>query len=383
MKCAMVMALLAVALPARADDRIEPFAAIVGGFEVETLQTRPGDEREDRGVTIALSRFGIHANLGHGITAESEFEANAGPHGTSAWEGQAALSVRNQLVRLERGRWRVDAGRITDPTSMDYLSEHAADQLYTDGFTRGPLLASGFNRGNGALVRFAAAPGVWLGATLNAANPTSTTSSLVLGGTFPPFSRFYFAPYQYVGRDSANFPADEFYLVVFTPSVSIRRGGVEGQAAIQLFHVNTNTSSGADQGIDGYNARGGISARLGDDGRVRVYGNASLVQNEVVDPNDGTRLSGELFTGTTVSAGLDFALRGPSGVGLGLAMVTDQQGAATRATQIFANVGGTLWIAETTAVAARLAIYSRCEDAGEGCEREGERSFFLTLRTHL
>ena len=66
-------------------------------------------------------------------------------------------------------------------------------------------------------------PGARLGLTINAANPVSTTQSLVVGGTFPPFARFYFAPYQYVGRDAANFPADEYHFVVVTPSVLVDR----------------------------------------------------------------------------------------------------------------------------------------------------------------
>lgn len=374
-------ALLGLTAAARAERVVEPYAAIVGGLQVETLQTRPGDDRQDRAVTIALSRFGVRGRLGHGVTFESEFEANAGPHGTSAWEGQAALSVRNQLVRLDRGRVRLEAGRITDPASLDFTSLHVLDQLLTDGFTRAPLLASGFNRGNGVLARFELAPGWFAGATLNAANPTSTTSSLVVGGTFPPFSRFYFAPYQYVGRDAANFPADEYHIVVFTPSLLLRRGPVEAQAALQLFHVDTNTSSMTDQGIDGYNVRLGAAATFG---RVRAFANVSLVQNEVVDPDDGARLSGEIFTGATASAGVDIAYLERHGVGGQIAFVRDQQGAGTRATQFFANIGTTFWLAETTAVAARIALFTRCEEIDGGmCEPEGSRSFFVTLRTSL
>jgi hypothetical protein len=371
---------------ARADGpdwAVRPFADIVGGVEVETLQTLEGDDREDRVVTLALSRFGLRADLGYGVTAESEFEANAGPHGSSAWEGQAALSVRNQLIRLVRGRFVVEAGRITDPSSVDFYSEHVLDQLLTDGYTRGPLLASGFNRGNGVQGRFRAYRDLWVGLNLNAANPVSTTQSLVVGGTFPPFSRFYFAPYQYVGRDAANFPADEYHIIIVTPSAAWRSPRFEAQVALQLFEVNTNTSSSMDQKIHGYNVRGGLSGRFLDD-RVHAFFNASMVQNEVVDPDDGTRLSGEIFTGISASGGVDVAIRGRNGVGMQVAWVHDQQGDATAATQIFANVGGTLWLGATTAVAARFALYSRCEDQdGTGCEAQGERSFFMTLRTHL
>jgi hypothetical protein len=364
--------------------KLRPYIALVGGVEYETLQTNPDDPREDRGVTIALSRLGLRGDLGHGISFESEFEVNAGPHGTSVWEGQAALQVRNQLVRLERWNARLDAGRITDDSSLDYFSDHVADQLLTDGFTRGSLLASGFNRGNGILARYEVLPGLKPGITVNAANPTSTTASLVVGGTFPPFSRFYFAPHQQVGRDASKFPADEYHIVVVTPSVTFTRGWFDAQGGVQFFRVNTNTSTAMDQKLDGFNIRTGVAARiLGD--RLHPFANFSVVQNEVVDPNDGTRLSGDIFTGVTLSFGLDWNYLGRNGVGAQYALIQDQQGSATRATQHFFNLGSTYWISETTAVGARVGVFARCEDLdGMGCPQyEGERSYFMTLRTSI
>lgn len=366
--------------------KVHPYAALVGGVEYQTLQTKEDNPAEDRAVTIALSRLGLRGNIGEHVYIESEFEVNAGPHGTSVWEGQAALQVRNQLVRLRQYDIRVDAGRITDDASLDFYSDHVADQLLTDGFTRASLLASGFNRGNGVLIRYEMpqVPGLQPGITINAANPTSTTASLVVGGTFPPFSRFYFAPYQQVGRDASKFPADEYHIVVVTPSVVYRHPLVEAQAAVQMFRVNTNTSTDMDQPIDGFNIRLGAALRLLDD-RVHPFANFSVVQNEVVDPNDGTRLSGEIFRGITGSGGVDWNYLRKNGVGVQYALVRDQQGAATRTTQHFVNIGSTWWLNDFVSLGARIGVYSRCEDLdGSGCpEKEGERSFFTTLRTIL
>jgi hypothetical protein len=366
---------------------IRPFVAVVGGLEIETLVNRPGDDHEGRAVTVALSRFGLRAGVSTGIYIESEFEANAGPHGSSAWEGQAALSVRNQLVRVERGRFRVDAGRITDPASLDFVSEHVLDQLLTDGYTRGSLLASGFNRGNGVLGQVEIFPGGHVGLTINAANPVSTTSSLVVGGTFPPFARFYFAPYQYVGRDAANFPADEYHFVMVSPSALIDKDRFAFHAALQMFQVNTDTSRSDDQHIDGYNGRVTAMARFLDR-RLRAYGSASMVQNEVVDPDDGTRLSGEIYTGTSMGGGIDVdapPIAGRrAGAGVMMSFVRDRQGARSLASQFFLNVGTTYWLGETTALGARFGLYRRCEDLdGDGCTVDGERSFFMTLRTQI
>jgi len=365
---------------------VRPYAALVGGVEYQTLQTKADDPAEDRAVTIALSRLGLRASIGEHVYLESEFEVNAGPHGTSAWEGQAALQVRNQLVRLRQHAFRVDVGRITDDSSVDFYSQHVADQLLTDGFTRASLLASGFNRGNGLLVRYEMPqiPGLQPGITINAANPTSTTASLVVGGTFPPFSRFYFAPYQQVGRDASKFPADEYHIVVVTPSVVYRHPLVEAQGAVQMFRVNTNTSTDMDQPIDGFNIRLGAALHLLGD-RVHPFANFSVVQNEVVDPDDGMRLSGEIFRGITGSGGVDWNYLDRNGVGVQYAFVRDQQGEATRTTQHFVNLGSTWWFNDFVALGARIGVYSRCEDLdGTGCpEKEGERSFFTTLRTLL
>ena len=136
---------------------IEPYAVIVGGAQHEAIITREGhvggkpivDDREDRVVTLALAGFGLRLRLGAHVEIESELEANAGPHGTSVWEGQAALQVRDQVLRLTWWRLGLDAGRFEDPASVDFYSAHVADQLYTDLFTRQAHLQSGYNQGNG------------------------------------------------------------------------------------------------------------------------------------------------------------------------------------------------------------------------------------------
>ena len=71
-----------------------PYVIIIGGITGEFIPNRTDteDEREDRVTTIALSRFGVMADFGEHVHLESEFEVNLGPHGTSVWEGQAAVS---------------------------------------------------------------------------------------------------------------------------------------------------------------------------------------------------------------------------------------------------------------------------------------------------
>ena len=380
------LALLALALPARAEDwKIDPTLAIVGGVAYETIQPRAGDDREDRFYTVALSRIGLTADLTWGLTIESEFEVNAGPHGTSVWEGQAALQVRNQAISLNKWGLRIQAGRLTDESSFDFSSAHVMDQLMTDYYTRTVLLASGFNRGNGILASYEVVKGLRLGLTVNAGNPVSTTGALVVGGTFAPFSRVYIAPWQQVGRDASKFPADEFDFLLITPFITYRSEFADAQASLQLFRVNTNTASEEDEPIDGYNVRLGARGKLLNEA-LRFWANWSLVQNEVVDPNDGARLSGDIFTGMTFSAGVDYDFLGKTGVGVQYALVRDQQGLGTRTTQHYFNLGASWWVHDTTALGARFGLFMKCEEpnTGGGCpEKEGTRSYFLTLRTFL
>src|SRR5215831_6371138 len=381
--CLFAFLLVAAMAPAAfaLDVKVEPFVHIIGGMDVETLQTKPGDDRQDRVVTLALTRFGLHADVGAGFSLLSEFDANAGPHGTSVWEGQAALQVRQQLARFERWGLLLEAGRIIDPTSVDFFSAHIADQLLTDPFTRYPLLASGFNLGNGMQARYELWPGLVAGLSLNAANPTSTTASLVVGGTYPPFSRFYFAPAEQVGRDANKFPSDEYYIIVLTPSVSYHSDLWEAQAGIQMFSVDTNTSTRTDPPIRGYNIRGGVGLHtLG--GKLHPFLNASRVINGVLDPNGSNQIT-DTFTGITVSGGLDVNYYKLNGLGFEYAYLLDQQGRMTRTAQQYINVGTTFWVGETTAIGARLGIHTLCADQGMGCQDEGERSFFLTVRTAL
>ncbi len=377
-----VTAVLAAAAPAAAErPRLTPYATVVGGLGVEDLQPREGDDSEDRTTTIALSRFGLRGVLSRGVYVESEFEVNAGPHGTSAWEGQAALQVRNQLLRIERWGARLEVGRITDDSSVDFFSAHVADQLMTDPFTRLPLLSSGFNRGNGILLRYQVLPGLEPGVSLNSANPTSTTSSLVLGGSFPPFSRFYFAPYQQVGRDASSLPADQYQITVLTPSVVYRHRLVEARGGVQLFRVNTDTTTSDDQNILGYNLRGGVTVPLLGR-RLRPFLDLSRVENSVVEADDGKVLSPDVFVGYTVTGGIDYDYSGHSGVGVQYTLLRAQQGRTNRQTSHFVNLGSTYWLTDSTSFSARVSIYRDCQlVAGEGpCDPEGERAYYATAR---
>lgn len=362
--------------------RLDPYLSVVGGVEAEHVVQPADGSREDRVTTLALSRFGIRGQVAEGVYVESELEVNAGPHGTSVWEGQAALQVRNQLVRLSRGRWRLDVGRVTDPASLNFFSAHVADQLLMDSYTRTALLYAGFNRGNGVYGAVDLAEGLSLGLAVNAANPTSMTGAVMIGGTFPPFSRFYFAPYSNVGRDAASMPTDTYHVYLVSPSIQLRTQAVSAQLEWQGFQANTNTGADDDDRITGFNSRAGVKVRALK-GRVVPFANGSFLRNGVVDPEDGKSVSDVRYESVTASAGLDINPVERLGFGVQGDWVREQQGEEAARRLRFLNVGATWWIAPSTSVGLRGAYYQVLSDAESFAGPVGERSLFATVRVML
>jgi len=362
---------------------VRPYATIIGGIHYQDVVNRDGDDgRQDRVTTVAMTRFGLHARIHRHVSLISELDLNAGPHGTSVWEGQAALQVRDQLLRIDWGPLRVDAGRITDPASQDYFSGYVANMLLTDPLSRFSMLVSGFNRGNGVRLRVEPIEGLRVAATFNAGNPTSTTGTVQIGGTFPPFSRFYEVPSSHVGRDARGFPSDSFHVMLFSPSLRYEHDLFRVQLAVQMFSADTNTNSSEDANIRGYNVRGGAQLRLWDD-RIRPFLNVSRVVNDVVDPSNTDRLLNEDYEARTISGGFDFVVHPDSGSGFGgqYARIREQQGSGTVIVRHYWNVGGTWWFFPNVGVDVRAGIYARCDN--DDCRADGERSYWLTLRGNL
>lgn len=372
---------------------LSPFATVVGGVNLEHIErsASPDDQRQDRAAILALSRAGLFGRLGAHFSFESELEVNAGPHGTSVWEGQAALQVRNQLLRVElaeliyQDRLRLELGRVTDETSLNYTSRHTADQLLADEIARLPLLMAGFNRGNGVNLRYALFDTVTLGFTANAGNPTSNTGTLMVGGTFPPFARFYEVPQSSVGRDARRFPVDSFHVILLSPSLRVDTRYLRAQVSTQMVQADTNMNSERDQPITGFNVRGGIDATLFEDlawdNGLRVFANASRIENDVVKADNLAALRGERYQAVTGSTGFDLDVWGKSGLGADLAVVREHEPGRPPIMSVLGNVGATLWLNDAVSIGARVAVAQQCLDFS--CDVEGVRSLFLTGRVLL
>ena len=390
---------------------LSPHAVVVGGVQVESITPRSGtvgkgenaerleDHREDRVVTVAMSRLSLRGRIGEHVELESELEVNRGPHGTSVWEGQAALQVRAQRISLY-WRWlALDLGRFLDPASVDFTSVHVADQLLMDPYTRQAMLESGYNLGNGLKLRVEPLDWLSAGLALNASNPTGSTASYLIAGKYSSglFTRFVRFAASRIAASPSKYPDDSTHLVMLTPSLRLSNDLVEARVAAQLFTANVDTNVAEDDAISGYNLRAGVIGHLLDDS-LRPFVNGSLVVHTTLayTSDDATKTwAGEDWRSAVVSAGLDWDVWDRHGVGVQVARVAARQGdgSLVESSHTWVNVGATFWLAETIALAARFAWWSSDQqDLKWNNSRveweplrfdEGESSVFLTLRKVL
>ncbi|MCY1081756.1 hypothetical protein [Archangium lansingense] len=377
---------------------ISPVLSIAGGLQSENLLVNPNPERESRITTVAIARFGAEGRLGPYVTFRSEFERNIRSHGSGIWEGTASMSVRDQLLRLQRWGATVEAGIILDPSSVDYFSAHMGDVLLADKYTRDPLLYSGFNRGQGVQARYSRW-GLTAGLSYTEANPLSSSASFMVGGSFGGNSRFWERP---LGNFRNGQPDDDIHFRVISPSLSYEHPWFEAKAMVQVFSINYQANSKLDPALEGYNLRGNVKLKL--KGMVPSlpfdvvpFFNVSRVENDVLNSASGygNQLLETPFDALTLTGGLDIFLFGRSGVGFNFARVSDRTPSfipptgstpasepvlATETTYL--NVGATWWMFDQVALGARVATFER-EIEGKPELKERDLSAFLTLRLAL
>jgi hypothetical protein len=377
---------------------ISPVLSIAGGFQSEHLLVNPSPQKEGRLTTVAISRFGAQGRLGPYVTFHSEFERNLRAHGSGIWEGTASLSVRDQMLRLQRWGATVEVGIVLDPASVDFFSAHVGDLLLADKYTRDPLLFSGFSRGQGAQVRYTRW-GFTAGLSFTEANPLSTSASYMVGGAFGGNSRFWERP---LGTFRNGQPDDDLHFRVIAPSLTYEHPAFEAKAMAQVFHINFQTSSMKDPPLEGYNLRGNLKLKLKGlfpalPFEVTPFVNVARVQNDVLNSATGyeNMLLETPFSALTVSGGLDVFVQGRSGVGFQWSRVMDHtpsfvppsgEGVATErmlsTSNTYLNVGATWWMFDQIALGARVATFRRdIEEKPEAQERDV--SAFLTLRMIL
>jgi hypothetical protein len=381
--------------------QVHPYFLVTGGIKGDFVKERPREIKNNRISTFALGRIGMKARWLDFLSAESEFMAagGIGLHGTSAFEGQAALQVRQQVVRLTKWDFRLEVGRFIDEASADFFSAHIAETFIQDTATREPLLFTGFNLGNGVGLTYKIIDGLRVGFTFNASNPVSTTASLMIGGGYPPFDRFYTQPYQQVNQSANNFPDDTFHEMVLTPSILVDTKIVDAHVAFQRFDVNTNTNSDQDAHILGYNLRGTARLKLFD--RMIVpFVSGATTRNDTLLPANLLIRSPDRYVAVNVGGGFDVNVQRrfkcshdcADGVGVQYQQVQYQIGDRLVTTQRYFNVGATYWLAPNVSFGARFAFWNQeAEQPVSAAEQAagktrpdvhtgGERSIIAALR---
>ena len=363
---------------------IEPYGAIAGGMHLQSLHQPSEVKTSAQNPTVAVSRLGLRGGVGEYITFASEFEAALGGplgYGASVWEGQAALAIRDQFVRYTRAGISVAAGRIADPASYDYVSAHMGDLLYSDLYTRDPLLYSGADRGNGLFASYAVSKNVTVMGTFHSTNPTGITGTLAIGGKLQPFDRpFYLAAAQ-VGNSQNNLPDQNLHIYFGSPAVMFHSEHLDAKAEVQVYSLDTQESIDDDQTIRGYNlrfgARGRIPTRIG---QLSPFANVSRNKNEILDPTDSKYRLPDLFKSYTFSVGTDLDITKKSGVGMSYALV-DTREPDQHVREHYLNLGTSYWIEDSFAIGVRGSIFAQ-QISGETMTT-GARSVFVTARLVL
>ena len=368
----------------KGDRWLEPYGAIAGGMHLESLNQPPDVQTQEQNPTVAVSRIGLRGGVGKYITFASAFEASLGGplgYGASVWEGQAAVAIRDQYLRYTRAGFSIAAGRINDPASFDFVSAHMGDLLYTDKYTRDPLLYAGADRGNGIFASYDITKNLTVAGTFHSTNPTGITGTLVIGGKLTPFDRpFYLAAAQ-VGNSQNNLPDQNLHIYFGSPSVMFHSEYLDAQAEVQMYTLDTQQAVEEDQSIRGYNLRFGVRGKLLTEvGRFTPFFNVSRNKNEILDPTDSKYRLPELFRSYTFSAGTDLDLSKRSGIGLSYAVV-DTREPEQHVREHYLNLGTSYWIEDSFAVGVRGSIFAQ-QISGETMTT-GARSVFVTARLVL
>ncbi len=265
--------------------------------------------------TLALARFGFEGQLFDFVTFRTVLERNvgftlargAGPIGTSIWEGTASIQARENYLRLSRWGLQLTGGIFPDPASVDFVASDTLDMFGMDPYVRDPLLVSGFNQGQGFMVRYRPpclreriGGELDVGLSFSAGNPLVSSLSFGFGGDVSTLGTLFSTPL----RNLANgVPGSDIQMSVLTPSATWSSEHFDVRAATQLYFVDIDITESEDERLRGYNAR--LTMQL----KNRIPSSASLISSVRVFGTVAYRRNGQVVT-------TDLALRRPDFEGI-------------------------------------------------------------------
>jgi len=273
----------------------------------------------DRPATLLVTRFGFEGALTDWVSFKLELQrdlgfslASNGPQGTGVFEGTASLQARENYVSVHKWGLNVTAGIQTDPASVDFITPNVLGMFGMDPFTRDYLLNSGFNLGQGVMLRYTepflktvGAGQLTFGFSFQSGNPLTTSLSYSFGGNVTQNGTLYTAPIRTIIN---GLPGTNIALQTYSPSlvysVDFAKGfGLDVRAMAQFQHADPDATTSTDATINGVNYRGTMRVRLP---HVNLMGGYARRVNQQIAIPDLTRRLGDNNEGTVWSLGGDF-----------------------------------------------------------------------------
>ncbi|MEM1416536.1 MAG: hypothetical protein AAGH15_16615 [Myxococcota bacterium] len=265
--------------------------------------------------TLALARFGFEGQLFEYLTFRTLFERNvgftlsrgAGPIGTSIWEGTASIQARENYIRLSRWGVQVTGGIFPDPASVDYIASDTLDLFGMDPYVRDPLLKSGFNQGQGVMIRYRV-PGLReticsdldFGLSFSAGNPLTSSLSFGFGGDVSTLGTLFSTPL----RNLANgVPGSDIQMSVLTPSAIFTSRFFDIRTAAQVYFVDIDITESEDERLHGYNLRASLQFKPVTG--LRIFGSGALRRNSQIITTDLSMTRPD-FLGLLAAAGAEY-----------------------------------------------------------------------------
>jgi hypothetical protein len=324
------------------------------------------DTLSGRTTTLVLARFGLEGKVTDWISFRSVFERNIGfslarngPVGTSVWEGTASLQARENYIRLERWGFQLTGGIVPDPASIDFISDNTLDLFGMDPYVRDPLLVSGFNQGQGLLLRYSRW-GATLGMGFTGGNPLTSSSSFGFGGAVSSLGTLFSAPLRAL---ASGLPGSDIHVLLFSPSLSYTHKYFDIKMAAQFYRVDIDLTNNEDPTLTGQNLRATAQAKLLDN-MVRVFGSVAARSNKQISVTDVTMPLDNDFAALVVGGGAEFNYKDFS-VGGQYYWIRTEATVDSALFNQYVNVGATYWIWERSVAAGVRWAHSRVDAEDE------------------